>query len=171
MATRTRTPSRKAPAARRPAARGRQVRPPTTPRMRKLLTSALAVRPRAGAPYSNFQVGAAVLGDDGRIYAGCNVENSSYPVCLCAERNAMGQAVARGVRKVLAAAVVAPSPRPTPPCGMCLQFFAELAEGDIAILLANTEGDEEQVHLSDLLPRRFDESYLPSAKPRRASRA
>jgi len=133
----------------------------TSARMRKLLASALAVRQRAHAPYSGFQVGAAVLGDDGRVYAGCNVENSSYPVCLCAERNAMGQAVARGARRVIAAAVVAPSALPTPPCGMCLQAFAELAQGDIPILLANTDGAEEQVRLSDLLPRRFDESYLP----------
>ena len=128
--------------------------------MRRLLTSALAVRQRAYAPYSKFQVGAAVLGDDGRIYAGCNVENSSYGLCLCAERNAMGQAVARGARKVVAAAVVAPSQKPSPPCGMCLQSFAELADGDIPILLANPAGDEQQLTLSQLLPHRFDESFL-----------
>jgi len=130
--------------------------------MRRLLTSALAVRQRAYAPYSRFQVGAAVLGDDGRIYAGCNVENSAYGVCLCAERNAIGQAVARGARKVLAAAVVAPSARPTPPCGMCLQAFAELADGNIPILLGNPQGEEQQLTLDDLLPHRFDESYLPA---------
>lgn len=129
--------------------------------MRRLLTSALSVRHRAYAPYSHFQVGAAVLGDDGRIYAGCNVENSSYGLCLCAERNAMGQAIARGARKVLAAAVVAPSEKPTPPCGMCLQSFAELGEGDMPILLSNTEGDELSLTLEALLPYRFDKSFLP----------
>jgi len=128
--------------------------------MRRLLTSALAVRHRAWAPYSNFQVGAAVLGDDGRIYAGCNVENSSYPVCLCAERNAIGQAIARGARRIRAAAVVAPSARPSPPCGMCLQAFAEFADGDIPILLATPEGAEEQLGLHELLPHRFDASHL-----------
>ena len=126
----------------------------------RLLTSALAVRQRAWAPYSKFQVGAAVLGDDGRIYAGCNVENSSYPVCLCAERNAIGQAVARGARRVLAAAVVAPSERPTPPCGMCLQALSEFGNGDMPILLATPAGAELETTLDRLLPQRFDESYL-----------
>lgn len=130
--------------------------------MRRLLTSALAVRHRAYAPYSNFEVGAAVLADDGRIYAGCNVENSSYGACLCAERNAMGNAVARGARKILAAAVVAPSEKPTPPCGICLQTFAELGEGDMPILLSNPEGVEVSLTLSDLLPYRFDKSFLPA---------
>jgi len=162
MATRTRsgktaTPRKTAT----PAARDAKKADVSSARMRRLLTSALSVRQRAYAPYSKFQVGAAVLGDDGRIYAGCNVENSSYGLCLCAERNAMGQAIARGARKVLAAAVVAPSPRPSPPCGMCLQSFAELAEGDIPILLANPNGDEEQLTLSQLLPHRFDRTYLP----------
>lgn len=132
--------------------------------MRRLLTSALAVRHRAYAPYSHFQVGAAVLADDGRIYAGCNVENSSYGLCLCAERNAIGQAVARGARKVLAAAVVAPSEKPTPPCGMCLQTFAELGEGEMPILLSTPEGVELQLTLGQLLPYRFDKSFLPAGE-------
>lgn len=131
-------------------------------RLRRLLTAALAVRQRAYAPYSHFQVGAAVLADDGRVYAGCNVENSSYGLALCAERNAIGQAIARGATRVLAVAVVAASPRPTPPCGMCLQALAEFAEGDIPVLLASTEGEQELLHLSDLLPRGFDRSYLPT---------
>lgn len=133
--------------------------------MRRLLTSALSVRKRAWAPYSNFQVGAAVLGDDGRIYAGCNVENSSYPVCLCAERNAIGQAVARGARRIVAAAVVAPSERPSPPCGMCLQAFSEFGDGTMPILLATPEGEEQETTLDRLLPQRFDESYLRESGP------
>jgi cytidine deaminase len=132
----------------------------SAPRLRKLLASALAVRHRAWAPYSNFQVGAAVLGDDGRVYAGCNVENSSYPVGLCAERNALGQAVARGARKILAVAVVAPSGKPTPPCGMCLQALAEFVDGDVPVLLANAEGVEQRLTFSQLLPHRFDASFL-----------
>jgi cytidine deaminase len=166
MATRTRsgktaTPRKTAAPAARGAKKDAKKADVSSARMRRLLTSALSVRQRAYAPYSKFQVGAAVLGDDGRIYAGCNVENSSYGLCLCAERNAMGQAIARGARKVLAAAVVAPSPRPSPPCGMCLQSFAELADGDIPILLANPNGDEEQLTLSQLLPHQFDQSFLP----------
>lgn len=163
-----RTSSPRSTTSRRPAAAtGREAekkRPIANARMRKLLAAALAVRQRAYAPYSKFQVGAAILCDDGRLYAGCNVENSSYGVCLCAERNAIGQAIARGATRITAAAVVAPGPngRPTPPCGMCLQAFSEFASGELPILLTTPDGaQEELVTLGQLLPYRFDSSYLP----------
>lgn len=130
-------------------------------KLRRLLVAALAARQRAWAPYSNYQVGAAVLGDDGRVYAGCNVENGSYGACLCAERNAVGQAIARGARRILAAVVVTPSNPPAPPCGICLQTFAELADGSLPVLLANPDDDERTLTLDDLLPYRFDASALP----------
>lgn len=120
----------------------------------QLLAAALAVRHRAYAPYSRFAVGAAVLADDGKVYAGCNVENAAYPVGLCAERNAIGQAVARGARRIRAAALVCEG---TPlPCGMCLQAFAEFAEPDLPMLLATPDGKERRVRLGDLLPQAFD---------------
>jgi len=129
-------------------------------RLLRLVPAAMAVRQRAYAPYSRFAVGAAVLGDDGRVYAGCNVENSSYGNTLCAERSAVAQAVARGARRIVAAAVVTPTSRPAPPCGLCLQTFAELGDPHMPIVLASPRGKEEVVQLEDLLPRGFDARYL-----------
>ncbi len=150
MATR-RSPQR-SPKATAPSPGPRPVRDAT---LRRLLLAALATRQRAYAPYSRYQVGAAVLGDDGRVYAGCNVENSSYGACLCAERSAVVQAVARGARRIRAAVVVTQSNPPAPPCGICLQTFAEFADGELPILLANPEGEERRLTLDDLLPIRF----------------
>lgn len=131
----------------------KEERPPADPTLRRLLVAALAVRQRAYAPYSRFPVGAAVLSDDGKVYAGCNVENASHPVGLCAERSAIAQAVARGGRRILAAALVAEA---SPiPCGLCLQSFAEFAEGGMPILLATPDGEEESRTLDELLPHRF----------------
>lgn len=128
------------------------------------------MRLRAYAPYSNFLVGAAVLGDDGRVYAGCNVENSSYGLCLCAERNAAGQAIARGARKLLAVAVITQSAQPSPPCGMCLQTLVELGAPGMPVLLANTAGVEEVLSLHDLLPHSFDRSFLQPPPARHRAR-
>lgn len=121
----------------------------------ELVNEAAGARARAYAPYSNYQVGAAVLGDDGRTYAGCNVENSSYGACLCAERNAMGQAIAKGAGRVLAAVVLTGSSPPAPPCGICLQVFAELGGPGLPILLSNPEGEARSFVLSELLPQAF----------------
>lgn len=121
--------------------------------LRQLLAAALAVRHRAHAPYSRFPVGAAVLADDGKIYAGCNVENASYPVGLCAERSAIAQAVARGARRILGAALVCES-EPLP-CGLCLQTFAEFAGAEMPFLLATPRGEERALRLGDLLPHAF----------------
>lgn len=121
--------------------------------LRQLLAAALAVRHRAYAPYSRFPVGAAILADDGKIYAGCNVENASYPVGLCAERSAIGQAIARGARRIRAAALVCEG---TPlPCGMCLQVFAEFSAPEMPLLLATPGGQERKVRLDELLPHSF----------------
>jgi cytidine deaminase len=180
MATRARTstPAKKAanPARRRarPAgttapARGKAALGPTDRTLRRLLVAAVAARKRAHAPYSGFPVGAALLGDDRRVYAGCNVENSSFGLTLCAERNAVGQAVARGVKRIRAIAIVAGAEQPVPPCGMCLQTLTEFADGDLPILLAGVDGREEVTTLGALFPRRFDQSFLagPKTKGRR----
>src|SRR5690349_8638765 len=91
----------------------------------KMLTAAREAAARAYAPYSNFSVGAALLDEQGRIFSGCNVENISYGLTICAERNAIGQAVRAGAKKIVAAMVYTPTPKPTPPCGACRQVLAE----------------------------------------------
>ena len=138
--------------------------------LRRLLVAAVGARKRAHVPYSQFPVGAALLGDDRKVYAGCNVENSSYGATICAERNAVGQAVARGARAIRAIAIVADTETPTPPCGMCLQVLAEFADGDLPILLAGVNGAEEVTTLGALLPRRFDRSYLAASTASTARR-
>lgn len=116
----------------------------------KLVETAWEARKRAYAPYSKFQVGAALLAADGRIFSGCNVENISYGLTNCAERVAIGVAVAAGVREFLAVAVVADTGVPISPCGACRQVLAEF--GVPLVFLAN-RGERLQFRLEELLPR------------------
>ena len=115
-----------------------------------LIFIAWEVRDRAYAPYSRFCVGAALLGADGVIYRGCNVENLSYGLTICAERNAIATAVAAGCRSFTALVVVADTREPVSPCGACRQVMAEF--GDFPILMATREKSEETT-LGILLPR------------------
>ncbi len=115
-----------------------------------LVDAAWRVRQLAYAPYSNFQVGAALLAADGRIFVGCNVENLSYGLTNCAERVAVGAAVAAGVREFLAVAVVADTAVPISPCGACRQVLAEFGV-DRILLVSRTE--QVEFTLDDLLPR------------------
>lgn len=115
-----------------------------------LLPIAWEVRNRAYAPYSKFQVGAALLGTDGLIYRGCNVENLSFGLTICAERNAIAQAIAAGCRSFTALVVVADTREPVSPCGACRQVMAEF--GDFPILMATRETSEETT-VGVLLPR------------------
>jgi cytidine deaminase len=118
---------------------------------------ARSARDKAYAPYSNFQVGAAVLTRDGRQFSGCNVENASYGLCLCAERTALFSAMAAGCRPgdFMALAVIADTPAPVSPCGACRQVMAELCDGDMPVLLANLGGDTQQTSVAALLPGSF----------------
>lgn len=128
---------------------------PHSPAWTPLLEAAWGARSRAHAPYSKFQVGAALLLESGDIVAGCNVENAAYPITLCAERGALSAAVARGLRPggLAAAVVVTEAPALTPPCGACRQALAEFAES-LPVLLANREA--RALHrLEDLLPHSF----------------
>lgn len=127
--------------------------------MKDLIEAARKVRAHAHAPYSRYQVGAAVRGGSGEIYIGANVENASYGLTLCAERNAIAQAVSAGCKRIVAAAVVTSTAPPAAPCGMCRQTFAEFAR-DLPIVLVN---DQEQVEttLAELLPRAFRADDLP----------
>ena len=115
-----------------------------------LINAAWLARENAYAPYSNFQVGAALLAEDGRVFQGCNVENISFGLTNCAERVAIGAAVAAGVRKFQAVAVVADTAVPISPCGACRQVLAEF--GVPLVILANrSEGID--FSLDELLPR------------------
>jgi cytidine deaminase len=116
----------------------------------ELVDAAWQVRESAYAPYSNFFVGAALLAEDGRIFTGCNVENISYGLTNCAERVAIGAAVAAGVRRFLAVAVVADTSVPISPCGACRQVLAEF--GVARVLLANRT-ERVEFRLDELLPR------------------
>ncbi|MHB9149404.1 MAG: cytidine deaminase [Thermoleophilia bacterium] len=120
-----------------------------------MIESARAAAARAYVPYSGFPVGAAVLGASGRVYTGCNVENSSYPVTLCAERNAVGSAVVAGETVLVAVAVASPPPDldDLTPCGMCRQFLAEFGED---IMVVFRQGGEWRAATSrELLPGAF----------------
>jgi cytidine deaminase len=130
---------------------------------RSLIEASLDARERAYAPYSRFQVGAALLAEDGTVYAGCNVENASYGLCLCAERGAVAHAVARGARRFRAIAISTASSPPSSPCGMCRQVLAEMAPG-ITIVLCNPQGEITRVTIEELLPMGFDARLLESGQ-------
>lgn len=129
------------------------------PEWQRLLQAARAARERAYAPYSNFAVGAALLGESGRIYAGCNVENASYGATLCAERTAVGSAVAGGERRFVAIAVVADTSGPCAPCGVCRQVLAEFG-AEIQVIMANLQGAVEVRSVQELLPYGFGKEML-----------
>jgi cytidine deaminase len=112
-------------------------------------------RERAYAPYSDFRVGCAVLGADGRVYSGCNVENASYGLTACAERNAIAAAVAGGCRAVVKVAVTSDRDAPVALCGACRQVIAEFAEPDTEIVSYGAGGEEARATLAELLPRAF----------------
>lgn len=119
-----------------------------------LVRAAGEVREHAYAPYSCFHVGAALLAASGVVYRGCNVENASYSLTLCAERVALACAVAAGEREFAAMAVVSDASEPVLPCGACLQALAELSR-DMEIISANLSGNRIRLRLEDLLPRPF----------------
>ncbi len=128
---------------------------PQSPAWEPLLAAAWAARDHAHAPYSKFQVGAALLTTSGSVFGGCNVENAAYPVCLCAERGALSAAVAAGLQPggLLAAVVVTDVAELTPPCGACRQALIEFAE-KLPVLLANRSA--RRLHrLENLLPHSF----------------
>jgi len=116
-------------------------------------------RQRAHAPFSRFKVGAALRTRAGEIVTGCNIENASYGLTLCAERVAVFKAVSEGLREFDAIAVVADSPRPTAPCGSCRQILWEFC-GDIVVHLVDLAGRRRTLRMSELLPLPFDRRNL-----------
>jgi cytidine deaminase len=120
-----------------------------------LVTAAREARQRAIAPYSSFRVGAAVEAADGRIFTGCNIENASYGLTVCAERVAIWKALSEGVREFIALAVVADTIDPTPPCGACRQIIWEFC-GDVPVALANLSTVAAVHSAGQLLPWPFE---------------
>ncbi len=124
-----------------------------------LIAAARAARDRAIAPYSSFKVGAALLTTSGRIIGGCNVENASYGLTMCAERVALFKALSDGDRDFAMIAVVADTAAPTPPCGPCRQLLWEYC-GDIPVVMANLTAVTARPQMRDLLPLPFDGRLL-----------
>lgn len=124
-----------------------------------LIRTARAAREHARARFSNFKVGAALEAASGSVHTGCNVENASYGLTVCAERVAVWKALSEGESKFRRIAVVADTDTLTPPCGACRQILWEFC-GDIEIILANLAGKTETLRLSSLFPRPFDVAFL-----------
>ncbi len=127
--------------------------------MDRLIEAALAARGNAHAPFSNFKVGAAVEDAGGRVFTGCNVENATFGLTLCAERVAIFKAISEGARKFVRVAVAADTDSLTPPCGACRQILWEFC-GDVELVLTNLHGQTETLRVGDLFPRPFDASFL-----------
>ncbi|HYP13197.1 MAG TPA: cytidine deaminase [Bryobacteraceae bacterium] len=127
--------------------------------MSELLEAARRGRENAHAPFSKFKVGAALQAIDGRIFSGCNVENATYGLTMCAERVAVFKAISEGARRFRAVAVVADTEVLTPPCGACRQILWEFC-GDVELVLSNLQGKTESLRLADLVPRPFDATFL-----------
>jgi cytidine deaminase len=126
----------------------------------ELIETARETREHAHAPYSNFKVGAALETTDGRVFAGCNVENSSYGLSMCAERVAIFKAISEGVREFKRIAVIADTRLPVRPCGACRQVISDLFPTESEVILSNLQGDVEVAKIGELLPAPFDRSFL-----------
>ena len=128
----------------------------------QLIEKAKEARKLSYSPYSHFAVGAALLCKDGSVYVGSNVENSSYPLCMCAERNALYGAKMHGVKKedMVALALCADTDEPCSPCGACRQVISELFPKDAPIYMSNLKGDVQETTIAELLPFAFSEDAL-----------
>ena len=134
-----------------------------------LIEAARAAQRHAYAPYSRYRVGAALEAENGAVFVGCNVENASYGLTICAERAAVAAAVAAGARRIRRAVVVTDSDPPAAPCGACRQVLFECGGGDLRVILANTRGDARVVRMRELLPGGF--RLAPDTPARRTSRS
>lgn len=126
----------------------------------QLIKEAIAAREMAYVPYSKFQVGAALLTKDGKVYRGCNIENASYGMTNCAERTALFKAVSEGDKEFASIAIVADTEGPVSPCGACRQVISELCPKDMKVILTNLQGDVKEWTVADLLPGAFSAEDL-----------
>ena len=126
-----------------------------------LFEAAEAIRAKAYAPYSRFHVGAAILADDGEIYAGCNIENAAYPVGNCAEASAIAAMIAGGGKRITRIYVTGPGAAPVTPCGGCRQRIREFADLDVVVISHGVEGEPLICSLEQLLPYSFGPEFLP----------
>ena len=124
-----------------------------------LISSAKEMTLRSYAPYSGYHVGCAILGNDGKIYTGCNVESASYGATICAERSAIAQAVSAGCRQFIMAAVISDHNEICYPCGICRQLFYEFSD-QMIILCCSSDGRSERYSISELLPHGFGASSM-----------
>ena len=127
-----------------------------------LVKKAIEARRLSYSPYSHFAVGAVIMTKDGKIFEGANVENSAYPLCMCAERNAIYHAYMNGYKKedIVALALVADTETPCSPCGACRQVISELCPSNMPIYMANLKGDVRETNIKELLPYAFSEDDL-----------
>lgn len=125
-----------------------------------LFAAAEAVREKAHAPYSGFSVGAAILADDGNVYAGCNVENAAYPIGNCAEPSAIAAMLAGGGKRIAKVFVTGPGAVPVTPCGGCRQRIREFASLDTPVICLGVEGEPLYTTLGQLLPHSFGPEFL-----------
>lgn len=130
-----------------------------------LIAAAEAVRLRAYAPYSHFHVGAALRSTTGQLHVGCNVENVAYPEGTCAEAGAIAAMIASGDARIAEVAVIADAPNPVPPCGGCRQKLAEFADPEVVVTMATATGARLSMTVAELLPGRFDASYMERTAP------
>lgn len=127
----------------------------------ELFAAAEMVRARAHAPYSRFHVGAAILADDGKIYAGANVENAAYPIGNCAEASAIAAMIAGGGKRIVRMYVTGPGSAPVTPCGGCRQRIREFADQGVVVISHGVEGAPLSQTVAQLLPHSFGPEYLP----------
>ncbi len=132
----------------------------TTETDKALYAAAEAVRRNAYAPYSKFQVGAAILADDVNIYSGCNVENAAYPVGNCAEPSAIAAMLAGGGKRIRRIYVTGPGKMPVTPCGGCRQRIREFADPDVEVVSHGVDGEPLVQTLGQLLPHSFGPEFL-----------
>ena len=133
--------------------------------IKELVKTALSMRKMSYTPYSHFNVGAALLGADGKIYTGCNIENASYTPTNCAERTAFFKAISEGVRDFTAIAIAGGKEDATeldycPPCGVCRQVMSEFCKDDFKIFLVKSETEYKEYTLTELVPERFTPNNL-----------